>query len=134
MSKIFVEKQLNHTILPNEIIQIIVRDYLYPEKPFKEELKKCIIFYKKIYNIESEMMYESYKHFLDKILILNQNHYNYEIFKDRFYDFKAFTTNIKDCFTFKNKKHRFIDIFHSGERRNRDKLVLNELYKNNHFY
>ena len=98
MYKKFIEKKLNYTILPNEITQIIVHDYLYPEKPFKEELKKCIIFYKKIYNIESEMMYESYKHFLDKILILNQNQYNYEIFKDRFYDFKAFTTNISDCF------------------------------------
>ena len=78
MSKIFVEKQLNRTILPNEIVKVIVCEYLYPEKPFKEELKKTIIFYKKIYNIESEMMYESYKHFLDKILI----RVSHEIFID----------------------------------------------------
>lgn len=134
MSGKFIEKQLNFTILPNEIINIIVYDYIYPEKPFKKDLKKKYIFFKKIYNIESEMMYDTYKYFLDKILIVNQNKYNYEIFKQRFYDYKVFTTNISDCFTFKNKKHRFIDIVHSGERNNRDKVLLNELYKKNHFY
>ena len=124
----YIEKELNKTILPDELIKKIIYDYIfYPKKYFKEMLKMRK-FFKKIFNIECEETYETWKYLLDKIMYQDPTKDNYDIFECYFLDYKVNCTKVIDCFRIKDGVILYIDIVNSGERKNKDKVFLKDIY------
>lgn len=124
----YIEKELNKQNLPNEIIRKIIYDYIfYPKKYFKEMLKMRY-FFKKIFNIECDETYNTWKYFLDKIMYQDPAKDNYSIFKRYFLDYKVNCTKVMDCFTIRDGVILYIDIQKSGERKNKDKAFLKEIF------
>ena len=123
----YIEKELNKTILPDELKKIIYDYIFYPKKYFKEMLKMRK-FFKKIFNIECEETYDTWKYLLDKIMCQDPTKDNYDSFERYFLDYKVNCTKVIDCFRIKDGEILYIDIVNSGERKNKDKVFLKGIY------